>query len=216
MERVIPLSLRKAFGLWCLLFAATLAATAVAMHWLDRPLALYFTANARRLSALGAGLSSAMLITGEMAVVVGLAGTRIARGRLPKAGKALLLACCASLCAFAVNDDVLKIIFGRPDPGLFLFAATPPHFHFLQGDGRSSFPSGHMVMAAAFAIALARIYPRTLAVFIILLCLAGALLVVGDWHFLSDVLAGVFIGGTAGFIAGELWIEHVQRHGEID
>jgi membrane-associated phospholipid phosphatase len=216
MDRVIPLSLRRAFGLWCLLFAAILAATAASMHWLDRPLALYFVANVHRLNLLGAGLSSSILIAGEMAVIIGLAVMRIARGRLPKPGKALLLACCASLCAFAVNDDVLKVIFGRPNPAQFLFAATQPHFHFLQGSRGSSFPSGHMVMAGAFAFAMARIYPRTLAVFVGLLCLAGALLVVGDWHFLGDVLAGVFIGGTAGFVAGELWIEHVQRHGEID
>jgi membrane-associated phospholipid phosphatase len=186
------------------------------MHWFDRPLAQYFAANARQLNVLGASLSSGVLIAGEMAVVIGLAVMRIVRGHLPKPGKALLLACCASLCAFAVNDDVLKTIFGRPNPGLFLFAAATPHFHFLQGSRQSSFPSGHMVMAGAFAIAMARIYPRTLMVFAILLCLAGALLVVGDWHFLSDVLAGVFVGGTAGFVAGELWIEHVQRHGEID
>jgi membrane-associated phospholipid phosphatase len=216
MERVIPKSLYRAFGLWCLLCAATMAATGASMHWLDRPLALYFVANAERLSVLGTGFSSGVLIAGEMAVVVALAAARMARGSLPKPGKALLLACCASLCAFAVNDDVLKLVFGRPDPAQFLFAAIQPHFHFLQGNRESSFPSGHMVMAGAFSIALARIYPRSLAVFIILLCLAGALLVVGDWHFLSDVLAGVFIGGTAGFVAGELWIEHVQRHGEID
>lgn len=216
MERVIPPSLRRAFGLWCLLCAATLAVTAAAMHWLDRTLALYFAANARHLEVLGASLSSGVLITGEMAIVVGVAGTRIVRGRLPKPAKALLLACCASLCAFAVNDGVLKSVFGRPNPGQFLFASMPPVFHFLQGSQQSSFPSGHMVMAGAFAFALARIYPRTLVAFTALLCLAGALLVVGDWHFLSDVLAGVFIGGTAGFVAGELWIEHVQRHGEID
>jgi membrane-associated phospholipid phosphatase len=216
MERVIPLSLRRAFGLWCRLCAVTLGATAAAMHWLDRPLALYFVANASRLNLLGTGLSSGVLIAGEMTVVIGLAVARIARGSLPKPGKALLLACCASLCAFAVNDDVLKVIFGRPDPALFLFAATQPHFHFLQGDRQSSFPSGHMVMAGAFAFAMARIYPRTLLAFLALLCAGGVLLVVGDWHFLSDVLAGAFLGGTAGFVAGELWIEHVQRHGEID
>lgn len=216
MERIIPQSIRRAVGLWCLLCAAALAATAAAMHWLDRPLALYFAANASQMNPLGEGLSSEMLIAGEMTVIIALAVTRILHGSLPKPGKALLLACCASLCAFAVNDGMLKEIFGRPNPNLYLFAATPPHFHFLHGTRQSSFPSGHMAMAGAFAIALARIYPRTLIAFVVLLCLAGALLVVGDWHFLSDVLAGVFLGGTAGFVAGELWIEHVQRHGEID
>jgi hypothetical protein len=42
----------------------------------------------------------------------------------------------------------------------------------------------------------------------ILLLLAAALLVVGDWHFLSDVIAGTFLGVSAGILAGEGWLVH--------
>ncbi|HEY5346970.1 MAG TPA: phosphatase PAP2 family protein [Rhizomicrobium sp.] len=216
MEQDLSLSPRKILWLWCLLFAATLAASAVAMLWLDQPLARLFAANIRRLNVLGHGLSSSILIAGEMVLMVGLAAVRIARGSLPKPGNALLLACCASLCAYAVNDCVLKIVFGRPSPDQYLFTSLPPVFHFLQGGQQSSFPSGHMVMASAFAIALARIYPRTLPAFMALLCLGAGLLVVGDWHFLSDAMAGFFVGGTAGFVAGELWIEHAPHYGKIE
>jgi membrane-associated phospholipid phosphatase len=39
--------------------------------------------------------------------------------------------------------------------------------------------------------------------------------VVGDWHFISDVIAGTFLGVSAGFLAGELWSVHMvsSRYG---
>ncbi len=41
-----------------------------------------------------------------------------------------------------------------------------------------------------------------------LLVLAAGLLVIGDWHFLSDVIAGTFAGISAGILAGEAWTVH--------
>jgi membrane-associated phospholipid phosphatase len=69
-----------------------------------------------------------------------------------------------------------------------------------------------MVMASAFAFAIIRLYPRTWLPLTALLCLGAILLVIGDFHFLSDVVAGAFVGGTAGFLAGELWRQHTQLH----
>lgn len=44
-----------------------------------------------------------------------------------------------------------------------------------------------------------------------LLVLAALLLVVGDWHFVSDVIAGSFVGLTAGLLAGEVWRLHAGQ-----
>jgi membrane-associated phospholipid phosphatase len=85
-------------------------------------------------------------------------------------------------------------------------------FHFFRGGQFSSFPSGHMVMASAFALAMIRLQPRTTPILAVLLCIGASLLIVGDWHFLADLIAGTFVGGTAGFVAGELWLEHENRH----
>jgi membrane-associated phospholipid phosphatase len=41
--------------------------------------------------------------------------------------------------------------------------------------------------------------------------LAAALLVIGDWHFLSDVIAGSFVGLSAGLLAGSLWSLHAKQ-----
>jgi hypothetical protein len=45
----------------------------------------------------------------------------------------------------------------------------------------------------------------------ILLFIASALLVAGGWHFFSDVVAGTFLGVSAGLLAGELWVVHSAR-----
>jgi hypothetical protein len=44
-----------------------------------------------------------------------------------------------------------------------------------------------------------------------LLLIAAGLLVVGDWHFLSDVMAGTFVGLSAGALAGAVMLLHSKR-----
>jgi membrane-associated phospholipid phosphatase len=201
------------FRLWCLLLVATLLAVAVCIRWLDVPVALAFLPNANRFGGLGKGLGSTVLVSGEMAMIVTLAIVRMAKGTLPTFAKATFVACCASLSAFVANDYVLKFVFGRSNPSEFFQRSTAHVFHFFEGSQQSSFPSGHMVMAAAFATVMFRLEPRTRPILSILLCIGAIALLVGDWHFLGDIVAGTFVGGTAGFVAGELWTEHVQDHG---
>jgi membrane-associated phospholipid phosphatase len=40
------------------------------------------------------------------------------------------------------------------------------------------------------------------------LAVVAGLLIVGSWHFVSDVLAGAFIGLTTGLLAAEVWLAH--------
>jgi len=185
----------------------------ICICWLDIPVARAFLVNANHVSGLGAVFGSAVLVAAEMVLIAGLALTRIVRGSLPEFAKALFIACSTSLSAFVVNDHVLKLIFGRQNPSVLLQGDPNQVFNLFQGNQQSSFPSGHMVMATAFAIAMVRLQPRTLPILAVLLCVGAIALVVGDWHFIGDVIAGAFVGGTAGFVAGELWMEHVQRHG---
>lgn len=59
-------------------------------------------------------------------------------------------------------------------------------------------------------------YPRgrTASMFLVV-ALGIVLLVVGDWHFVSDVIAGTPLSFTAGLIAGELWVSHALTGSEI-
>ena len=65
-----------------------------------------------------------------------------------------------------------------------------------------------MVLASAFAGVLMRLYRSGIAPLCVLLLLGAGLLLVGDWHFVSDIIAGAFFGTTAGLLAGELWVAH--------
>jgi membrane-associated phospholipid phosphatase len=79
------------------------------------------------------------------------------------------------------------------------------------GSDNGSFPSGHMVLAGAFAGFFMRLYKASIRLFSALLLIAAGLLLVGDWHFLSDIIAGAFLGTTAGILAGEGWAAHSAR-----
>jgi membrane-associated phospholipid phosphatase len=199
------------FKSWCVLLAVTVLGVTICIAWLDIPIALAFLSNANRFVGLGAGLSSAVLVAGESSLIAMLAIARITRGNLPDFAKALFVACGASLSSFVANDYFLKFVFGRENPSVLLQGIPPHLFSFFHGDRNSSFPSGHMVMATAFAVALIRLQPRTRPYLVVMLCIGAIALLVGDWHFAGDIIAGVFVGGTGGFVAGELWLEHTER-----
>jgi membrane-associated phospholipid phosphatase len=119
----------------------------------------------------------------------------------------LAIACVASICTYGINSGVLKPLFGVPIPAEVMEGARHS-FKFLEGSGNSSFPSGHMVLAGAFAGVFMSLYRVGVWPLSALLVLAAGLLVIGGWHFLSDVVAGAFVGVSAGMLAGELWTVH--------
>jgi membrane-associated phospholipid phosphatase len=140
-----------------------------------------------------------------------LIGERLVRGRLSPLSETLAIACLASICAYAVNDGVLKQLFGVPNPSSVLLGGARHSFHLLAGDRDSSFPSGHMVLAGAFGGVFVRLYPSGVWLVGITLALGAALLIFGDWHFASDVIAGTFVGVSTGVLAGELWRVHSNQ-----
>jgi hypothetical protein len=68
-----------------------------------------------------------------------------------------------------------------------------------------------MVLAGAFAGVFMSLYRASIWLLSALLVLAAGLLIVGDWHFVSDVIAGTFAGVSAGILAGEAWTVHASR-----
>jgi membrane-associated phospholipid phosphatase len=203
-------SIKKLFGWWCAALVAVMVTIAISIQWLDMPIALLFLCPSSHIAAMSGPLGSSELVACDALLMGLLAAIRILRGSLPDYGKAVFVACGASLVAFTINDYTLKLVFGRYNPHVF-FAIRPAHlFNFMRGDQTSAFPSGHMVMSTAFATVLVRTYQRTWPLFAGLLLLAMVLLVLGDWHFLSDVVAGTFVGGSLGLMAGELWVEHLR------
>lgn len=202
-------------GIWLGSLFVCVVAVGLAFPLVDVPVARAVYPLSGSLSALGAGLGSAVLLMLEAVVVLTLVLVRLVRGHISPFGEALAIACLSSICAYAIDSNVLKICFGVPNPASVMQGAQHS-FNFWKGSQSSSFPSGHMVLAGAFCGVFMRLYRSAIWPLAALLCVAALLLILGNWHFVSDVIAGTFIGVSAGLLAGELWRAHFRRDGRTD
>ncbi|MBL6939891.1 MAG: phosphatase PAP2 family protein [Alphaproteobacteria bacterium] len=125
-----------------------------------------------------------------------------------KRARSVVVAALASVSAYAANDAVLKWFFGMPSPRPLLLDGAGHAFHLFAGAGDSSFPSGHMTLTMSFSAAMMQLHRATASVLLPLLVVAGAALIVGDWQFVSDVLAGALFGWLAGLLAAALYKAH--------
>jgi membrane-associated phospholipid phosphatase len=190
--------------LWLLSLLACAAAVALCFAKLDVVVAERCWRVGRHLSYLNILFGAAVILTIESAVVLALILARLMRGHISRFAEILAIACLASICAYGINDQVLKPFFGVRPPSAVVHGGRHS-FNFLMGLPGSSFPSGHMVLVGAFAGVFMRLYRASVPPLSALLLIAAVLLVLGDWHFLSDVIAGAFLGVSAGILAAEGW-----------
>ncbi|MEO7207270.1 MAG: phosphatase PAP2 family protein [Steroidobacteraceae bacterium] len=190
--------------IWLLSFVVCAAVVALSFAYIDVPIALHFWKVGRFLSPLNTAFGAAAILSLQSAMALFVILARVVRGHISRFWEGLAIACLASICSYGINSEVLKPFFGVPIPAEVMEGATHA-FNLLKGSGNSSFPSGHMVLAGAFAGAFMSLRRASVWPLAALLVLAAGLLVVGDWHFLSDVIAGTFVGVSAGILAGEAW-----------
>ncbi len=139
-------------------------------------------------------------IPAAMIALIG-SGLAVAFGWRPgEAGKTLLAASFSLLVAFAVKEQ-LQYAFGRTWPETWTnnnpswITHHVIGFHpFHGGTGWLSFPSGHMTRITTVATVIWVRLPkwRWLAVTLTVLVAAG--LIGCDFHFISDMVAGTFVG----------------------
>lgn len=195
--------------IWLLAFVLCSAAVALAFARIDVPVTQCFWRIGHFLHPLNSAFGASVVLSLEAAVALGLVLARVVRGHLSRLGETLVIACVASICTYGINSEVLKPLFGVPNPNAVMEGARHT-FDFLMGSAESSFPSGHMILAGAFAGVFMRLHRVSFWPFCALLALAACLLVIGGWHFVSDVVAGTFIGVSAGILAGEVWTVHTE------
>jgi len=106
--------------------------------------------------------------------------------------------------AFFIKST-LQFFFGRYAPRyahsdilLFTRNAKLYGFHWLQNGG---FPSGHMCVFGAGLVIIAYAYPKFKIPALILGTGLGLVLILLNYHFLSDVIAGAYLGISIGFSA---------------
>jgi len=107
----------------------------------------------------------------------------------------LLYHVACSLPVSFVAKSFLKEIFGRVQTRFWLQHPKQFTFHwFHAGDNFYGFPSGHMAVFATLCAAIWRVYPQQANALRLLLVALGLLLVVTNYHFLSDIIAGAYVG----------------------
>ena len=201
--------------IWLVAFAVCAAVAAFCFVEIDVWVVHRLWSVGRHLSPLSTAFGAKVILTLEALVVVSLIVARLLRGHISRFAEAVGLACLASICAYGINDQILKPLFGVEDPVAIMQGAKHV-FHLASGLATGSFPSGHMVLAGAFVGVFMRLYKASVGLLSGLLLLAAALLVIGGWHFVSDVIMGAFLGLSAGILAAEAWAVHMMgsRYGQ--
>ena len=124
-----------------------------------------------------------------------------ARTLRPSSITPLFLSATALPAAYALKT-FFQFAFGRISAREWLILKTPHRFNWFNDFGNGCFPSGHMTVFAAFGTAILIYYPQYRKAVIILLTLLGAALITTDYHYLSDVIAGAYLGVLTTYI---LW-----------
>jgi membrane-associated phospholipid phosphatase len=202
---------------WAVGFLIMTVVVALSYEWLDRPIAVYVHAEFHGVKALPwltripEGLA---ILTLAIFIVM---GWRVALGRHLSRAESVFLVCGVSLVVAIAIKDQLKFAFGRTWPetwinnNLSLIRNNVYGFNpFHGGVGYSSFPSGHTTATCAVMSVLWICYPKFRAIYVLLIAAVGIGLIGADFHFLSDVVAGGFLGLSTGWITVSFW-ERAER-----
>jgi membrane-associated phospholipid phosphatase len=201
MPRIYPIAIRE-LGLFCL----AAIATAIAVQWIDLPLA----------RTIAGGLShgpTRVVIQAQYpdlldllvaAVTLGSWFGYMILGYIPSWRR---LANCLHLTGTAVPiayaaKAITKNLCGRINTRFWLAYPAQYDFHWLHsGPNFSGFPSGHFAILIAFVLAIVYYYPRWRGLAILLLIACAAALVISEYHFLGDVIGGAYLGYLS-YLAG--------------
>lgn len=129
------------------------------------------------------------------------------RGPLRPLARTMLLACVAMVVADQFRESI-SLVFGRDWPETWidnnpsLIRDGAYGFHWFQGNAvDGSFPSGHMARTLAVAAVVWMSDPRWRWVCILCSAAVAVGLLGMNYHFVSDVIAGSFVGGIVGTFA---------------
>jgi membrane-associated phospholipid phosphatase len=205
----------RKFFCWFTGLLSTTMAVIVSYLWLDRPIAL-FVHQATRGSTRDAFVPLTQipdpLVSLAVIVIVTIGLRALTNHSLSKHETAAFL-CSGSVIVAAAIKERLKFIFGRTSPESWPLKSDPSFirdgtygFNFmLGGEAFQSFPSGHMAIACAIVSVIWIWYPQLRWPCAIAIVAVGVALVGENFHFLSDVIAGAFVGISAGWLTTAIW-----------
>jgi membrane-associated phospholipid phosphatase len=204
---------------WAISFALTTVAVLVSYFLLDQPIAFFSHNYLAPAAPIFIKLTQIpeFLIAAAMLALLALAFWRLAGMPILRPHLIILL-CSVSLVVAEAFKSQLKNVFGRTWPETWingnpsLIQDGVYGFNFFHGGvGYSSFPSGHTTAICAVASVLWICYPKSRALCGIAIAAVVIGLIGADHHFLSDIVAGGFLGATTGWCAVLLAGEHAAE-----
>ena len=194
---------RAAFRFWLAALALCAAAITACVAYVDRPVADLLEAHFRH-HHLWVWLDRALrplalVVVAALFFLLGC-GIWVVPGRPLRRWTETPLLCSWSAIWAVAAEVIFKRIFGRawPDP-------TYVHnhlygFHLLHGSTHwDSFPSGTAAVSFAIATVLWIVSPRWRILGLLFAAVLSVSVVVGNYHWVSDVIAGAFLGVTIGW-----------------
>lgn len=197
---------------WLLSIVAVGVASTISYWWLDQPIARLVHAQIQHHEAF-VGLTHIPDPFLPLAVVtfIGLGLRALFGKRLSKIQDAALV-CSVSLVAVEATNNQLKFVFGRTWPNTWV--ENNPSFirdgvygfnPFHGGPGYASFPSGHAAIVCAVIAVLWIFYPKPRLIYWVVGLTVAVGLIGANYHFLSDIIAGSFVGISTGWMTTALW-----------
>lgn len=171
------------------------------MAFVDRPLADFLEAHFRHTEPwiwLDTALRPLDLVIVGVLLFLVACGVLVLSGHQLRNWTTIPLLCCWSVM-WAVCVIVFKHVFGRGWPDPTYLQNRLYGFHWLHGVRlRDSFPSGTAAVSTAIASVLWIASPRSrIGGLLVVIALSGAV-VITNYHWLSDVFAGAFLGVSTG------------------
>lgn len=185
-----------------LYFTFIILACLLCYFWVDRPLAILMShLNINLYAHTHFGLAEKLTYLVYFLVIfimVGYAYERITKGRQSHFISCIGFTSAAVSIAYFIKSN-LQYFFGRLSPHysgndtlIFVRNEHLYGFDLLQRGG--GFPSGHMCVFTAMLMMVSYFYPRLKWLCILLLIGLAMLLILFNYHFLSDVIAGTALG----------------------
>jgi membrane-associated phospholipid phosphatase len=198
--------------IWCAGFLSTILAVVISVTWLDKPIAYFAHDVFGQSGTLGfvsefTGTPSFFSPLATFILVIFI----VRRLAFRPFGEfdIVLIVCDFSIVLAKLIVPPLKFVFGRTWPLYHhpsLIGDGVYGFNFFHaGPAFESFPSGHMTSIFALVVVLWICYPRFWPTYVACMAAMGGALIAGNYHFLSDVIAGGFVGSSAAMLMVSIW-----------
>lgn len=194
---------------WYISFVLSIIAIIISWNYLDRPVVDFFYP---RDDSLYFPISSFLTDFGEAGIY--LVGSLLLylfwrKGKPLMARAALFVFTTTAVAGIITN--ILKVIFGRARPKYYYMQEQFGLFWFETESNLRSIPSGHTTTAIGVWLAFALLFPRFRWPLIVIGLMLASTRVILTHHYVSDVIAGGFIGAMTTLVLYELFYPQKEQ-----